>query len=140
MKTLFTLLLAFVLAGCGTITDTIYGPDLTPAELQDAIYEDAFSIGVIMASREGADANKILKSAETLRGLANPGEAIRLKWLEFMRDGDTENAMLFFAARRLYARLGAKIVGDQLTSAGLDSQQFNFALDAFIEGVKSLKE
>ena len=131
------ILVTFLLCACAGVTDLFYGPDLTPAQLDDAIFQDAYALGAIWVSSDPAAADDLVAGAKVVATSVDPGAAITGAWLDAVRDGDTENALKYYAARRLYDRLGAALVGSELNTAGVDPRRLSLALDAFIEGVGS---
>ena len=137
-NTMIVLLMAMALiVSCSTVTDLIYGPDMTPEELRSAIYQDAFAIGAIAASGKDSDSvAHLIRDAETVR-MPSPELAMQQAFLSELREGDTENAFLWFAARRVYGSLGARLIDDKLDASGLDLDLWGVFVDAYIQGAGS---
>lgn len=127
-----------LLCGCAGVTNAIYGPELTPAQLKDAVYQDAYALGAMWAARAPGEKEALLDFAHRVKLSAAPGDLLTQQWLEALRRGDTEHAFIYYAARRLYERVGAKLVAERLTVAELQVDLLVWACDAYIAGVQSL--
>lgn len=124
------------LTGCSMVTDLVYGPDMTPMELKESIYRDAFDIGAMWAVKKDVNKEELILDAEKILSVDDPRSAINTLWLESIKRGDTEHALIYFAARRLYDKVGASLIDDKLNIEGLNLDLLKFAVEAYIEGIK----
>jgi hypothetical protein len=136
-KLFFIVVLLSIACGCSSMTDAVYGPDMTPDQLKDAIYQDAYAIGSIRASGKApAEIDKYVQEAVAVRSVADPESYLTAKFLESLRDGDQENAFIYYTARRLYQRVGAKLINENINTDGLNIDLFHMAVDAYVDGLK----
>jgi hypothetical protein len=127
---------AMSVIGCGAVTSAVYGPSMTPNELQDAIYADSYALGAICASGKTAKEIKRYEIlAENAKLSPEPYAHMTKRFLQAVREGDTKDAIIWGAARRLYKRIGARIVKDRIDISGLDFVLLNYAADAYIDGL-----
>jgi hypothetical protein len=126
------------LNGCQSVTGAIYGPGMTPDQLRDAVYEDAYAIGSIRASGASKDQiDKYLIEAEMVMGIDDPRSYFTVQFLKALKNGDQKNAFIFYTARRLYDRTGATLLSDgMINTDALDMDLFHHAVDAYIAGLK----
>lgn len=144
MKKGFTTLIIFsfifVFFGCATVTDILYGPDLTPDQLKDVIYKDSYALGAIKVSKVNDLnlVNQYIREAEKFKSVSNPEDYLTQKFLQSLKDGEEQDAYVYFAARRLYQRVGAKLINNNIDIDDLNLDLFNYAVDAYIDGLKGV--
>lgn len=136
MRTLFIVLAILSLTACSTVTGFLYGPDATPSQIKDYVYQDAYAIGAIQAARKGVDKSALIAEAEDAKSLADPNAYFTKKFLEAIAAGESENALLYYSVRRLYQRVGAQLIEGRIDTSTLDVDLFVWACDAYIAGVK----
>jgi hypothetical protein len=124
------------LIGCQSLTDLTYGPDLTPGQLKDVVYEDAYALGTLRAINDSDDINGILKRAKKAKASTDPMSTISEMYYNELRKGEIENAIIWFAARRLLERVGIKIADNTYENIGFNRNLYEYAIDAYVQGVK----
>jgi len=140
-RTQAMILLAALLVGCAGVTDVFYGPDMTPVQTEDAVYQDAFAIGTMWAAKDPSAAADLVLSAQAV--IDNMDDELSLSaylndaWVRALKKGDTEGILMMYAIGRLYGRLGITIDGPNISTAGMDKGLLYSAAEAFIDGVKS---
>jgi len=141
---MLALLCALALTACATGGGIIYGPEATPAQIEDAVYEDAFAIGAMWAAREPGKADHLVAMAEALRdGMdteLNVSSQLTLAWTAALKEGDITGAFMMFTLRKLYTRLGIKIDGELIDTSMVDKALLYSAASAFIAGVQTQQQ
>jgi len=154
-----------LLAGCGTITHTIYGPDLTPDQLRNEIYEDAYAVAQIRVSvtvsrmatemkkngateQEIADAKKkfigeVKERIALVKNSTDPMSLLNQYWYRELAEGDPDRtaimALAGMAGRRVLKRIGISISGSnldqQFAAIDFDRDLFLWAVGAYEKSV-----
>jgi hypothetical protein len=126
---------------CQGFTDFMYGPDLTPNQLQDLIYEDAWYLGTVRA-KDDVETETVLEHIRLTRMADDPVGAVAQRFYDIMREKEGSEALVWFAARRALQRIGIYLkgeIGEGYESVGFNKELFLFALDAYEEGFLSVR-
>ena len=132
---------AALLVGCAGVTDVLYGPDTTPIQAEDSVYQDAYAIGAMWAAKNHDDAVGLKTFAQAL--VSNMENDLDISsfladaWIAALKKGDTEDMLMMFAVRRLYGRLGVTIDGASIDASAVDKTLLYSAAKAFVAGVQS---
>lgn len=136
MKRLLVLFLAIGLIGCATVTDWVYGPDMTLDQLRDAIYEDGYAIGSILSANKTDEQKRdMIDQADLIRGSSDPMSVASQQFYDAIRDNESEQALVWFAIRRVLQNVGIGIINDAYEDAGIDIDLWGIFVGAYIDGI-----
>jgi hypothetical protein len=160
LSILMSIVLAMVLfsagalvTGCTTQAMTAwYGPDMTPDEMKGELYKEAYGFGSLRRSQcldkvkdiadEKLKAEKLQayldeydEKVQAVIAATDTDDYLLQQWLEAIRSGDQQSILIWTAARKLYSRVGAKIVNDQLDTSGVDLNLTHYAANAYLDGL-----
>ena len=160
-------LLVLILGACQSAVNLLYGPDLTPDQLRDLVYQDGYSAGNIRASvalqrlkdkmtAAGAtdkqiDAAKvallddILTRCRLVRNSANPmavvNQVFYRKMIERDADETLQRQLMRMAGQRILTRVGIRVVGDKAFEAvDFDRALWNHGVDAYTKAVTEIRQ
>ena len=130
-----------LLVGCAPATNLLYGPSMTPTQIEDAVYQDAFAIGAMWVAKDKSKAEDLVTAAQDMKDQMdnemNISAVLTDAWVQALKKGDTNDAFMLFAIQRLYGRLGITIKGPDIDTSKVDKALLYSAADAFIAGVQS---
>jgi hypothetical protein len=170
MKQIFALLFIMtMLVSCSTITNAVYGPDMTPDQIRDAVYQDSYAVGSIRVSVYCADIEKKMLTAgntndeikdaklkligeiqgriDLIKGSNDPMSLLNQYIFKQMANSDPTTTIVIslatMAGRRVLSRLGIKVIQDGVNktfeSADLDFGLFLHAVEGYEKAVKDYK-
>jgi hypothetical protein len=93
-------------------------------------------LGTLRAINDSDDINGILKRAKKAKASTDPMSTISEMYYNELRKGEIENAIIWFAARRLLERVGIKIADNTYENIGFNRNLYEYAIDAYVQGVK----
>ena len=125
----------FLFQSCAQTTDLLYGPEATPEQVRQYIYEDAFALGAMRAEMPDFDYDEVMRRVEVFKAASDPSAILQEQMLKLMEEGKAEYALIYFAASRLIRRVGATYINDVLDVSGVDRDLLNYAADAYVAGI-----
>jgi hypothetical protein len=128
--------LLFCIMGCAQTTDFLYGPDATPEQILDYVYEDAYALGQMRTGLDDFEYEKVMDRIAVFRTATDQNALLNSYMIKLMEEGKSEYVMILFAARRLVRRVGATYIDEALDVSGVDPVLLNYAVDAYEKGIK----
>jgi hypothetical protein len=99
----------------------------------ERVYLDAYELGQLQSLNN--DPNYLISIATEARDSVDPYSYLTSRFLLAIKNGDSKDALIYSAARRLYKNIGARLVNSQIDLTTLDTDLFIYACDSYIAGV-----